>query len=48
MTRKNCSPRADQRPVPTAAQSRAARQEHNNPATIEEFEREQMGLAAKE
>lgn len=29
-------------------QFRTARQEHNHPVTVEEFDRERMGVAAKE
>lgn len=29
-------------------QSRTARQEHNHPVTVDEFDREHMGVAAKE
>jgi hypothetical protein len=44
MTRKNAAAAAAS-PKPAGA---PAKQKHGNPATIEEFDREHMGIAAKE
>ena len=39
---------ADQRPVPANVQTEPVEQDHNHPVTVEEFDREHMGIAAKE
>ena len=39
---------ADQRPAPANVQTEPVKQDHNHPVTVEEFDREHMGVAAKE
>lgn len=39
---------ADQRRVPANVQTEPVKQDHNHPVTVEEFDREHMGIAAKE
>ncbi len=50
MTKKNgySKPAVGQRPALPDGAVRPARQQHNNPATMDEFDREHMGIAAKE
>jgi hypothetical protein len=51
MTQTRNSPRAApvvQLMIGLKQQVRAAKQEHNNPVPVEEFDRERMGIAAKE
>ena len=50
MVRKNAFSRTDADHSRVAANgiSKPPRPEHNNPATLEEFDREHMGVAAKE
>jgi hypothetical protein len=50
MVRKNAflKTAADQHRAAANANARPSRPEHNNPATLEEFDREHMGVAAKE
>lgn len=39
---------ASQRPVEARVPARPARQDHNHPIAIDTFDREHMGIAAKE
>lgn len=50
MTRKSgiFKPVAGRNPDPPNEQDRPVNEQHNNPATVDEFEREHMGIAAKE
>ena len=50
MTRKSDFPKAsvEESETPLRSQAGPARQDRNNPVAIEEFDREHMGIAAKE